>query len=446
MMGTKCASLSPAFISFFIALALLFPILRPSDAATPPSQEEKTARDAAAQAILDSRLPEVRLDQTGFNDAIQFIRDVTSANITVNWKAIESAGIPENAPVSARLRDVKLSTALTTILNNVSGGDSLSYEIEDGVLTISTVEDLANHTVITVYDIRDLLSTAGDEKQREHLATQFMDLIKDTLQRGIWDGNAGAIKHLAGQLIINASRENHRQITQLLEQLRRTRAIEVIVDARLLSVTPRFLADQKLQVDEMFTVKKTGEKINAQFLDPARVADILKSAKSAKDVTTLTVPRVAAFVGQQGLGVVAQQQAYVRAWTEAKPGQARREIIDTAQTGVFLELIPSVSPDRKYVTLVMHPRVSQLLDLKPVPWDKAPGENLMVQRPDMDVWEVNTTISIPDEGTLVVRLKHQTEQFKEAADKALLLLLRPRIIVPLELEPEAFPRGVNKPQ
>src|ERR1051325_6984805 len=88
-------------------------------AAAPPVEGEKSSRDTAAQAILDSRLPEVRLDQTGFNDAIQFLRDVTSANITVNWKAVESAGIPENAPVSARLRDVKLSTALTTILQNV---------------------------------------------------------------------------------------------------------------------------------------------------------------------------------------------------------------------------------------------------------------------------------------------------------------------------------------
>jgi len=40
----------------------------------------------------------------------------------VNWRALETAGVDRNAPVTARLRDVKFSTALEMILRDVVAG------------------------------------------------------------------------------------------------------------------------------------------------------------------------------------------------------------------------------------------------------------------------------------------------------------------------------------
>src|SRR5262249_5856566 len=124
---------------------------------------DRGAADLQVQAILDKRLPEIRFDQVALSDVVDFLRDVTGANVFVNWKTIEAAGVEKTAPVSARLRDIKFSKALTTILSDVGGGAvKLSYTVDDGVITISTAEDLNKNTVINVYDIRDLLVVPPD--------------------------------------------------------------------------------------------------------------------------------------------------------------------------------------------------------------------------------------------------------------------------------------------
>ena len=50
---------------------------------------------------------------------VDFLRDVSGANIFVNWKSLEGAGVDRNAPVTAKLRNVKFSKALSIILDSV---------------------------------------------------------------------------------------------------------------------------------------------------------------------------------------------------------------------------------------------------------------------------------------------------------------------------------------
>jgi hypothetical protein len=97
------------------------------------------------------------------SDAVEFLRDVTSTNLFVNWKALEAAGVDRNTVVTARLRDVKFAKALKTILNDAGGGTvKLNYEVDDGVITISTEEDLSRNVNTRVYDIRDLIVQPDD--------------------------------------------------------------------------------------------------------------------------------------------------------------------------------------------------------------------------------------------------------------------------------------------
>jgi len=93
---------------------------------------------------IEKKLPELRLEATALGDVIDFLRDVAGANIFVNWRALESVGIERATPVSIRVRDVTLSRALRLILDDVGGGNvKLDYIVDDGVITISTDEDLA---------------------------------------------------------------------------------------------------------------------------------------------------------------------------------------------------------------------------------------------------------------------------------------------------------------
>ncbi len=93
--------------------------------------------------VLAKRLPEVRLENSALADVVDFLRDVAQVNIYVNWRALEGVGIDRNAPVSVRVRDVPLAKVLRLVLDEVGGGTvELDFVMEDGVISISTAEDL----------------------------------------------------------------------------------------------------------------------------------------------------------------------------------------------------------------------------------------------------------------------------------------------------------------
>ena len=55
------------------------------------------SEDTAVARQLDQKLPEVKFDNVAFSDVMDFFRDVTGANIFVNWRALEGAGIDKSA-------------------------------------------------------------------------------------------------------------------------------------------------------------------------------------------------------------------------------------------------------------------------------------------------------------------------------------------------------------
>jgi general secretion pathway protein D len=263
--------------------------------------------DTLTAKQLDQPLPEVKFDNVAFSDVIDFFRDVTGANIFVNWRALEGAGIDKSAQVSTRLRNVKFSKALTTILDDVGGGTvKLSYTVDEGVITISTVEDLAKNTVTRVYDIRDLIINIPDftnapdfnitsnnsggggrgggggggqnlfggggggngteennQPTRQDLVDSIVKLIEDTVSTETWKdngGTVGSLRELSGQLIVTQTPENQRNLVKLLEQLRETRAIQVTIETRFLKVQRNFI--ESIGVDFDFQFNNVSNKIN----------------------------------------------------------------------------------------------------------------------------------------------------------------------------------------
>jgi protein involved in polysaccharide export with SLBB domain/beta-lactamase regulating signal transducer with metallopeptidase domain len=122
----------------------------------PTPQEERASSNAApariepvpapkvdpkTKAMLERDLPEVNFDNVALSDVIDFLRDVTNANIFVNWNALAAAGIDRNSPVTLRLRNVAFGKVLDLLLASVSDGSStLAYTVDQGVISISTAE------------------------------------------------------------------------------------------------------------------------------------------------------------------------------------------------------------------------------------------------------------------------------------------------------------------
>ena len=130
---------------------------------TEPVAVKAPVETPEAPTLFDQRLDAVNFEQVPLAEAIQALREKTGQNIFVNWRALEEAGVKRETPVTARLRDVKLGPALQSILADAGGGHvELGATIDDGVITISTADDLRKNVATRVYDIRDLLVVVPD--------------------------------------------------------------------------------------------------------------------------------------------------------------------------------------------------------------------------------------------------------------------------------------------
>jgi hypothetical protein len=100
------------------------------------------AADERVAAQLDRVLPEIRFNGQRFDDVIDFMRDVTGANIFVHWRALESTGIARNAPVAMQLKDVKFKTALSKLTEAVSTAKGAAqFKVDQGVIVISVAPE-----------------------------------------------------------------------------------------------------------------------------------------------------------------------------------------------------------------------------------------------------------------------------------------------------------------
>ncbi|MCB9864348.1 MAG: hypothetical protein H6820_13410 [Phycisphaerales bacterium] len=111
-----------------------------------------------ARSRLRTRAPEIRFDGMTFEDVVDRLRTLTGLNIVPNWAAMEAVAVEKDAEVTLTLTDVTFEKTLDLVLSEVGGGEvELGYEIDEGILRISTKEDLSRRTHFASYDIRDLI-------------------------------------------------------------------------------------------------------------------------------------------------------------------------------------------------------------------------------------------------------------------------------------------------
>lgn len=283
---------------------------------------EQTNDDAITLRQLAQKLPEVKFDAVPFTDAIDFFHNVTTpqANIFVNWKALEGAGIDKSAPVTLHFHDIPFSKALELVLNDVGGTVKLGYTVSDGIIQVSTLEDLPSKLDLpAVYDINDLLLPAQDftgpqinlssqqtssiptpgqtggggsgggqslfggsggggqngqngnnpAPTRMELLDGIMTAIKTTINHDSWvdngapTGTGGTLAELppgSGQLVVVQTSDANQKIRGLLAKLREARAIQVTIETRFLKVQRDFL--NEIGVDFDFSIPNTNSHLN----------------------------------------------------------------------------------------------------------------------------------------------------------------------------------------
>ena len=80
----------------------------------------------------DRILPEVRFEAIALIDVIDFLRDVSNANIFVDWGSLAAIGIKQDARVSMRLRNNPLSAVVSTMLQTIAPNAApLDWTVDD---------------------------------------------------------------------------------------------------------------------------------------------------------------------------------------------------------------------------------------------------------------------------------------------------------------------------
>ncbi len=116
-----------------------------------------------ARRQLNELTPEIAFPEgTTFGTAVEEIATRAGINISVNWNALQQYGITPDTLVSLRkLTNVSWLKVLELLLQQVSASlgniTQLDWTIDQGVLTISTHDELSQNLKLQVYDIGDLL-------------------------------------------------------------------------------------------------------------------------------------------------------------------------------------------------------------------------------------------------------------------------------------------------
>lgn len=108
---------------------------------------------------LDGRRLSVNFQETGFDEALDFVRDVTGLNVVLSKKAREK--VEEEKPtVNLKLKDVKIRSVLELLLEQ--GHGDLRYGVRHGVLFIGTDEDWKSELTLRFIPVDDILHQPKD--------------------------------------------------------------------------------------------------------------------------------------------------------------------------------------------------------------------------------------------------------------------------------------------
>jgi type II secretory pathway component GspD/PulD (secretin) len=138
-----------------------------------------------------------------------------------------------------------------------------------------------------------------------------------------------------------------------------------------------------------------------------QVNAILHAVRKTRRATLLTAPRLTAFNTQRAHVTVQNQIAYIRDFEVevAQTAAIADPIVGVVQDGVILDVTPTVSNDRKWITLELRPTVATLV--RPIPTiqtnlGQAASTQVNIQLPELRLQGAETTVRVPDGGTVVI--------------------------------------------
>src|SRR3990167_3315692 len=349
---------------------------------------------------------------TPLRDIVIFVREKSNINMVIDSEA-------GNVPVTLKLKDVPLRTALKYILPK-----GYEYVIEGDIIHF-----YKQKMEMRVYDVRDMLINLDDKeplkfditaaaasqmgfskgaetvkaKDPSERVLDLIELIVTTVEPSSWSHRASVVGVSAtgvqrsinipgqgegsivarmgqpGDLVVVNSKYVHKQIEDMLASLRSSQNLQVSIEARFITVTDKFLEDIGSNITKFFSEKTSittgannikgslsgsdisGLDLNYSIKNNSMVTGFLKAVQESKDSEILTSPRITLSNTQRGNIAVIKTINYVQS-TSVSEGVVT-PVIGTIPEGTTFDVRPIVSADRKYIYLEVTPSVFQVEEI-----------------------------------------------------------------------------------
>lgn len=486
---------------------------------------------------------DVDFDANKLETSIDHIRENTNVNFVINWTAMTNVGVESDMPISLKIKNVPASQALKLVLEQASANnelDPVSYAIQDGIVQISTLRDLKKKTAfLRSYDIRDLLvqvpnfnnapsfdlgtalessgsvggSNGGNggggnggndvnlfgdtnndnnndqqgEDARLQRVTEILELIRtQTGTQSDWvefGGDVSSVRELNGLLLVRTTPGTHDEITNLLDELRQTRSMQISVEARFLLVDQNFLeeigVDVDLQINSQnptqgwgatkiaqdsygvtarplstgipgsfgaagavagaidnfvsgtgFTGSGRALDVNFFYVDDWSVNVMIRATQNQRRAISLTAPRITFFNGQQAYVTVARQIAFISDLEPVPDANGLNPTLSFTQSGVVLAVEGTISADRRYVTMTVQPSLATISQIRRV--------EFLVALDNTTTTTTTTTSTTPTIATGAIEAPQleltQLETTVSVPDQGTLMLGGQRLVGEIEIE------------
>jgi len=399
------------------------------------------------QTKLDERLS-IEFINTPLHDVIAFLQEKSKMNFFLDKDASDTS-------VSIKLNDVPLSVILEYILPK-----NLSYVVTDNIVHV-TLEPLE----LRVYDVRDLLINLEDrepdlttqsgrvaetEEQRTAVGGDTFDRVKEiinlitsTIEPASWSANGGkgmiaAREGMLGDIVVTHKLGVHKGVEGLLAALRSSADLQITIEARFIRVSDNFLEayghnlntlDLRGQDDAerggIFTAAgdtfsntgatnalggtASGLNLTYQIFGGLFIEGFLKAVQESDEAETVTAPKITLSNTQRGSIKVVTTESYISSYTIVS--QTPQPVMSEIDEGTTFNVRPVVSADRKYVSLEVHPVITDvtLVSTNFVTGGAAASgggttasNTNVIQRPQTTKQELSVTVSVPDKGILMI--------------------------------------------
>lgn len=179
---------------------------------TPKNKDHIPLENEEKLSSLDEPFLQNGDKPASFADFLQQIKEQTGMEITADYPTLlRDANVTAETPVSLFQtgKEIKLKSVLNVVLEQLG----LGYFVENGVLQITSIPAAKSKRIFAMYNVTDIVGDKEDES--------LIDLVKAVAHSDSWE--KGTVIQFAGngKLVVLQTREVHRAITDLLQQLHR---------------------------------------------------------------------------------------------------------------------------------------------------------------------------------------------------------------------------------